>query len=109
MLNDRLGRKSFSRPPGCDHIHVVLNSKFSHRRHGLRNFVGGIHQDHLDLIAGDASFDLIDIAEIVLLTLGMELSPGGCRTGQVDGRTDFNRLGRSGIRPDQSYGEQRQK
>ena len=105
MLDDRFGGKSLARPPGGNHINFVLNGEFPDGRHRLGNFVGGIHQDHLDLIAGDTSLNLVDIAEIVLMTLGMKLPPGGSRTGQVDGRTDLDRLGRSGIRPDQSDGE----
>ncbi len=50
FLDDRLGGESFAGPPGGDHVHLILNGEFSDGRHRLRDLVGGIGQDHLDLV-----------------------------------------------------------
>ena len=105
FLDDRLGGQSFPGTPGGDHVHLVLNGEFSDRGHRLRDLVGGIHQDHLDLASGNASLDFVDITEIVLLPLGMELPPGGCRAGQVDGGADLDVFGHSRSRPEQNKGQ----
>jgi hypothetical protein len=73
--------------------------------HRLRNFIAGIHKDHFDFASGNASLDFVHISEIVLLSFGMELAPGRCRTGQIDGGADLDVFGHSRSRPEQNKGQ----
>jgi len=49
-----------------------------------------IHDGQIDLVAPDTTLDLVDIPEVILVAFGMELSPRGCRAGQVDHSPDFD-------------------
>ena len=89
-LDNRFGGKSLSRPPCGDHVHVVLHSELADCGHCLRYLVRGIDQNHVDFVSGYAALYLVDIAEIILMPFGMELPPCGCRTGQIDGGSDFD-------------------
>jgi hypothetical protein len=44
-------------------------------------------------VARHAAFDIVDVLEIVPLSLFMEFAPAGRRAGEIDRRTDLDRFG----------------
>jgi len=95
-LDERLGRKPLARPPGENHVDLVLDGELLDRRHGLGHLVARVDEDQLDGATADAALDLVDVTQVVLCALRVVLAPGGCRTGEVDGRAHLDRRCRPG-------------
>jgi len=107
---DRLGREPFSGAPGGNHIDLVLHDEFPDGCLRFRHLIGRIDGNHGNLVARHAAFDIVDVLEIVPLSLFMEFAPAGRRAGEIDRRTDLDRfgLGRRRSRREQQCGAKRQ-
>jgi len=75
-LDDRLSRQAFAGSPCGNHIHFVLQNEFIYRGLRFRYFVSGIHRDHFNFVSINAAFHLVDVTEIIALSLFVKLPPG---------------------------------
>ena len=67
-----------------------------------------IHNGEIDLVSGHTAFHLINIAEILLVGFGMELTPCGGRAGQINHGSHFDVFGpypRAHAEANESYGD----
>ncbi|OPY05919.1 MAG: hypothetical protein A4E67_01724 [Syntrophaceae bacterium PtaB.Bin038] len=100
-LDERLCRQPLAGPPGEDHVDPVLDGELLDRRDGLRHLVARVDEDQVQGAPPDAALDLVDVTQVVLRPPRVVLAPGGCRAGEVDGRSHLDghcRRGRHGQR-----------